>query len=180
MSDIAPLRKKIQVEEVQAFAAVSSSTGSKLGATSNFILERVKIHRTWQINGNYGKSTGADNSIDGGIPIEEDMEIVGFYMNSAVAGSGGVTEIDIRQRVASGTSGASIFLTRPSISAAAGNDAKLQTGYDPNEVLHNPAGTVLPVFASFNLNKGDDLFLDFISRQSNAFNLTVTLILRPR
>lgn len=180
MADISPLRKKIQVEEVQAFAAVSSATGSRIGASTNFILEKEKVHRTWQINNKYGKSASGQTSVDGSIPIEEDMEIVGFYMNNDIAGNAGTTEIDIRRRVTSGTSGSSIFTTRPAIDFTAGNSAKLQVGYNPNETLHNPTGTTLPVFASLNLDKGDDLFLDFISRQTNAYNLTVTLIMRPR
>lgn len=180
MADITPVRRKIQLEEVQAFAAVSSSTGNKLGASTNFILDKVKIHRNWQLNGKYGKTAAGQTEVDGGIPIEENMEIVGFYMNNQIAGSSGITEIDIRRRVASGTTGSTIFTTRPSISYAAGNNAKLQVGLNPAETLHNPAGTVLPVFLSVNLDKGDDLFLDFISRQVGAESLTVTLILRPR
>lgn len=180
MTDISPLRKKIQVEEVQAAAAVSSSTGSRIGASTNFILEKEKVHRTWQINNKYGKVASAQSAIDGGIPIEEDMEIVGFYMNNETAGTSGTTEIDIRRRVASGSTGSSIFTTRPAIDFTAGDRAKLQVGYNPDETLHNPSGTTLPVFTSRNLDKGDDLFLDFISRQIGAYNLTVTLIMRPR
>jgi hypothetical protein len=180
MADISPVRRKIQVEEVQAFASVSSSTGNRIGASANFILERLKIHRNWQINGRYGRNVAAQSEIDGGIPLEEDLEIVGFYMNNQIAGASGITEIDIRRRVASGTTGTSIFTTRPSISFAAGDNAKLQVGLSPSETLHNPAGTVLPVFSGVNLNKGDDLFLDFVSKQLGAESLTVTLILRPR
>ena len=180
MTAISPERKIIQIEETAFAAAVSSSVATRIGATNNFLLEKEKGHRTWQINGKYGTSTGPDSSIDGSIPIEEDMEIVGFYMASSVAGVSGITEIDIRRRVASGTTGTSIFTTRPSISFSAGNNSKLQTKYNPNVVDHNPTGTILPVFNSFDLDEGDDLFLDFVSRQSLAEGLTVTIILRPR
>lgn len=180
MTDISPLKKKIQSEEVLAQAAISSGTGNKIGASVNFILERETIHRTWQLNGIYGTSTGAQTAVDGSIPVEFDMEICGFYMANEIAGSSGTTEIDIRKQAASGTSGTSIFTTRPSLSTAAGNRAKLQANYNPAETIHNPTGSTMPVFSSFNLNKGEALFLDFVTRQANGQSLTVTLICRPR
>lgn len=180
MTDISPLKKKLQLEELLAAAAVSSGTGQRLGASINFILDFETIHRTWQVNGIYGRSTGAQSAIDGSIPIEFNMEICGFYMANEIAGSSGTTEIDIRRQVASGSAGTSIFSVRPQITSAAGDKAKLQANYTPNETLHNPTGTTMPTFSSFNLDKGDALFLDFVTRQQDAQSLTVTLIMRPR
>jgi len=51
---------------------------------------------------------------------------------------------------------------------------------NPAETLENPAGTTLPTFSVTQLNKGDALTLDFVSRQLMAESLTVALAVRPR
>lgn len=169
----------IQVEETQYAAAVSSSVAQRLGSGINFINLYQHTDRSWVLNGNYGVSTGAQSGVDGAIPIWRDMEIIGFFMFNYVNGVSGTTEINIMRHTASGP-GSSIFTVTPKITTAAGNQAFMMEWYDPAEILENPTGTTLPTFLSRNLNKGDALTLDFVQRQSNAENLTITLAVRPR
>lgn len=179
MSNITPLRTVIQSEEVAYTAAVSSGTGTRLGQGINF-------HNTNQIqlvefilNGKYGKSTAAQSGVDGTIPIFRDCEVVGFFMFNYVAGASGVTEVDIQRYTASNTK-SSIFSVRPSLSYTSGNEAYMSIWYDPSTTLENPTGATFPTWVSRNLNAGDALGIDFVSRQLGAESLTIRLALRMR
>lgn len=179
MSDITPLRTIIQSEEVAYAAAVSSGTGTRLGQGLNFHnTNQIQIVE-WVLNGKYGRDTGSQSGVDGAISIWRDCEIIGFFMYNGVAGSSGLTDVEIRRLTSSGVS-ASIFTTRPTLSFTSGNEAYMSVWYDPTNVLENPSGSTFPVFSSRNLNAGDALVLDFVSRQLNAESLTVQLALRMR
>lgn len=179
MSDVAGVRKMIQVEETAYASAVSSSVATRVGAGINFINLNQHTDRSWVLNGNYGITTGSQEGVDGALPVFRDMEIIGFFMFNYVAGSAGTTEIDIIRHTASGA-GTTIFTVTPKISYTAGNQAYMEVWYDPSETLENPAGTTLPTFLSRNLDKGDALTLNFVTRQTNAESLTITLATRPR
>lgn len=180
MTDISPLKKKIQSEEVLAQAAISSGTGNKLGASVNFTLDTTLYNPRWQLNGIYGKTTGAQSLIDGGMGIPKDCKIVGFYMQIDAAGTSGTTQLDIRRQQASGSAGSSIFTIKPAMTTASGNLSKLFVSFDPAATYHNPTGSTVPTLAITNLDAGDSLFLDFVTRQAGGDSLTVTLFLNPR
>lgn len=180
MTDISPLKKKIQSEEVLAQSSVSSGTANKLGASVNFALDSNLYHARWQLNGIYGSSTGSQLLVDGGMILPRNYTIVGFYMQIDAVGTGGTTQIDIRRQQASGSAGSSIFTIKPSMTTAAGNLSKLYVKFNPSSTVHNPTGSTVPTLAINNLDDGDSLFLDFVTRQSGADSLTVTLILNPR
>ena len=180
MSDISPLKKMIQVEEARYPAAASESFASRVGSSINFIKLYQLMEKEWVLDGRYVTDAGPQTSVDGAIPIGRDLEIVGFFMYSAVAGSSGSTEIDIKRHTTSGSAGSSIFTVRPQISFTAGNNAFLMVWFNPAETLSNPSGTTLPTLPSYNLDKGDALTLDFVGRQLNGESLTVSLMVRPR
>lgn len=179
MADQLGIRKIIQVEDTQYAAAVSESLGSRLAQSVNHILFYQYDHKGWVMNGKYSGNGGAQAGVDGALPIFRDMDIVGFFMFNYVAGSSGISEVDIVRRTASGA-GSSIFSVRPSISYGAGNEAYMMTWLDPLEVLENPAGTTLPTFSVTTLDKGDCLSLNWVTRQLGAESCNVTLALRPR
>lgn len=180
MSDITPAKKLITNEEVDAYAAVSNATGNRLGGCLNFHNYYQFTTLQWNLNGKYGRATGGQQGVDGAVPVFWDCEIVGFFMFNSIEGTSGTTEINIRRFTSSGGSGSTIFVVRPSITSASGSNAYLSAYYDPIVTLENPSGTVMPVFTSRQLNRGDALVLDFTSRQAAAESLTVTLALRPR
>lgn len=180
MSDIAPVKSQIQNEEATYPAAASSSFATRVGSSINFINLYQHIERQWVLNGKYGASTGSQINVDGVIPILFNMTIVGFCMFNAVAGASGTTEIDIQRRINSGASSSSIFSVTPKITSAAGNGAYMIKQYGPDLVLDNPAGTTLPTFSVLDLNAGDVLHLNFVTRQSGAESLTISLFMKPR
>jgi len=179
MSDITGERKLIQSEEVAYAAAVSSGTGSRIGSVLNFHTMSQHQKMSWKFNGKYGRSTSAQTGVDGSVFIMRDCIIIGFAMSNLVNGTSGSTEIDIIRFQSSG-SGTTIFGTRPQISTAGGNNVFMSAWYDPNEVLENPSGTLLPSYTSMLLNKGDMLTFNFVQRMAGAQDLTVELTTRLR
>ena len=179
MADQTGLRKIIQVEDTKYAAAVSESLGSRLAQSVNHILFYQYDHKGWVMNGKYSGGGGAQSGVDGALPIFVDMDIVGFFMFNYVAGTSGVSEIDIKRHSASGV-GTTIFSVRPSMSYTAGNQAYMMNWLSPAAVLENPSGTTLPTFSVTSLDKGDALTLDWVSRQLGAESCTVTLAVRPR
>lgn len=180
MANIPGTRNIIQVEEVAASSAISSGTGGRLGANDNFILTNFGHTIHWEANGAYSNTTGKTTIVDGAKILLRNLELIGFGFFIETAGSAGITEIDIKRQVASGSTGTSIFSVRPSISYSAGDRSKVVKIFDPATDVYNPAGTVLPVFSTTLFNAGDALFLDFISRQTGSSHLTVDLYFRVR
>lgn len=179
MANISPVKTIIQSEEVAYAAAVSSGTGTRIGQGLNFHnTNQIQIVE-WVLNGKYGRNIGAQENVDGAVSIWRDCEIIGFFMFNQIAGSSGVTDIDI-QRYTSSNTKASIFTVRPSLSFTSGNEAYMSVWYDPTNVLENPTGSTFPTFVSRNLNAGDALALDFVTRQLDAESLTIQLALRMR
>ena len=179
MSNVSAVRNIMQAEELTSEAAVSSGTATRIGEALQFHNLYQLAPLFWNLNGRYGGSTAAQTGVDGALPIFTNCDIVGFFMFNQVAGASGITEIDILRHTASGA-GATIFSVRPSISYVAGNLAFISLYRDPSVVLENPAGTVLPTFSQTQLNAGDALTLNFVTRQLNANGLTVSLAVRPR
>lgn len=179
MSNINPVRTIIQSEEVSYASAVSSGTGTRLGQGLNFHnTNQIQVYQ-WVLNGRYGRNSGPQSGVDAAQAIWRNCEIIGFFMFSSVAGSSGTTDIDIRRFTASGVS-ASIFTQRPTLTNAAGDEAYMMSWYDPTNVIENPSGSGFPLFVSRNLDAGDALVLDFVTRQVDAESLTIQIATRMR
>ena len=180
MPVITNARAFIRTEETKETAAVSSSVVQKIGGAVNFLEERVDYEVSWKINGNFGSGTGAATDyIDGAFFLDVDAEIVFFGAFIADPGStfNNVMNIDV---LPAGGSATSIFSTPPRFEPTAADNASIRIRYNPDETFENPTGTVLPVFTSRNLSKGDMLLFKMNSRGVEAKNITVNLKLRAR
>lgn len=179
MSDLSPVRDIIQSEETLFGAAASESTIQKISAQGNFNTLFQGRDPEWKLNGPY-QSVASGFIFDGAWIAPCDCSIYYFAMSNQVAGSSGTTEINIFKHTASGA-GTTIFTSRPSITAAAGNNAFMAKRFGDTPVTdENPAGTTLPVFVSLNLSRGDMLTAQIVSAQVGASYLTVRLTMRPR
>ena len=65
MSEIAPLRSDISVEETQFRSAVSEATLQKIGASINFINTYQEEHKSFWCNGQYNTLSIPFSAIDG-------------------------------------------------------------------------------------------------------------------
>ncbi len=65
MSDVDPVRKNIQIEEVQFRGAVSESVGQKLGGSINFINDFQYDTKAFFLNGLYNIVAAPQTGVDG-------------------------------------------------------------------------------------------------------------------
>lgn len=176
MSDIPANRTIIQLEGAQFRSAVSEALMQGIGGSTNFINQKLFEEKEYKLNGVYSLEVSPQIAADGYsiTPVSFDMQIFAVGMYHVIAGSGGVTELDIKACQTSGGTFATIFSTTPKITAAAGNGVWILTGQtDPNmtaAVLVTP--TVL-------IPGGSAIRLDVITAQTGIPNSTgITLFYR--
>lgn len=175
---VADLRKFIVQLEVKNAASVSEATWQKIAGMINFLGHRSHQEKNFQINGNYGMLQGLYpiNAIDGLAFFEFDAEIFNVWVYNIVAGTSGITELDLKIKPKLSGSFTSIFSTTPKIAPSAGNDKFFEVG----DVATGITAPVLNGGVPFNVNKGDAIRLDLISAMVAAEHCGVVIHFRPR
>jgi len=174
MSDLAGVRKMIQVEETQYRSAVSEAFAQKLGSSVNFINIAQKYDKGWFVNGTYALLTLPYSAIDGIYLVPDNATITNAMLYVRTAGSSGTTELDIKYATTPGGAWTSIFSTTPKITSAAGNYAWCYTG----SAFSN---TTAPVLSTTTLNAGSALRCDIIQAQGGTpVGCGLILYMQPR
>lgn len=175
MANIAAERIFIQQEETKFRAAVSESTLSRVGATTNFINERQLDTIDFKINGPYHLGPTPNLQFDGIISFPFNFEIVFavIYTGSIVA-SGGTTELDIKWKPYASGSYASIFSTTPKFDSSAGASETVYNG-------DTKTGFTPPVLSKTTFDAKDQLKLDIITAVTgNQDGCGLKIFWRPR
>lgn len=179
MATLVPdLRKFIVGLEVKNAASVSEATWRKISGMINFLGHRAHQEKNFQINGNYGMLQGLYpiNAIDGLAFFEFDAEIFNVWVYNLVAGSAGITELDLKIKPKLSGAFTSIFSTTPKIGPTAVNDTFFEVG----DVATGITAPVLNGGVPFNVNAGDAIRLDLISAMNEAEHCGVVIHFRPR
>lgn len=179
MASLVPdLRKFIVGLEVKSAASVSEATWRKIAGMINFLGHRTHQEKNFQINGNYGALQGLYpiNAIDGFAFFEYDAEIFNVWVYGIVAGTAGITELDVKIKPKIGGAFTSIFSTTPKIAPSAGNNAFFEIG----DIMTGVTAPVLNGGVPYNVNRGDAIRLDLISAMENAEHCGVVIHFRPR
>ena len=140
MTTIPAARNLIQIEETRYRAAVSEGVAQRMGAVTNFIVQQVYLGKAFFVNGDYTGLTIPYTEIDGKELFVYKANLVQCLFSIKNAGTGGTSSMDIQYASSPGGPWASIFLTPPAISYAAGNDAWCYVG-------SAYANTTAPVFS---------------------------------
>jgi hypothetical protein len=184
MSDITEERLNLQIEETIYQSSISESLLTRVGASINFINKRQYDTKAFHINGPYSVaiSFNQGQGVDGAHFILFDCEIIGVMAYNLKAGTSGVTTLDIRRFTGSNTpsGGTSIFSTKPSFNITAQNNSYVGYRQTDSTILENPAGTVLPVLSTTQLNAGDLITANIDSAMAGGENCGIALYLRPR
>lgn len=179
MASLVPdLRKFIVGLEVKNAASVSEATWRKIAGMINFLGHRTHQEKNFQVNGNYGSLQGLYpiNAIDGLAFFEYDAEIFNVWVYNIVAGTAGITELDLKVKPKIGGSFTSIFSTTPKIVPSAGNDVFFEIG----DIVTGVTAPVLNGGVPLNVNRGDAIRLDLISAMEGAEHCGVVIHFRPR
>jgi len=174
MADIVSERILIQQEETKFRAAVSESTLSRVGATTNFINNYQANMREFMINGPYGKIATPNLGVDGIVKFPFNWQLVDIYIYSGetVAGTG-TTELDIKWKPFASGSYATIFSTKPKfINTAA--------AFETCGLLQTKTGFTAPVLSKTNFDAHDQLRIDIIQALTLGVGCGIGITFRPR
>jgi len=179
MATLVPdLRKFIVGLEVKNAASVSEATWRKIAGMINFLGHRAHQEKNFMINGNYGMLQGLYpiNAIDGLAFFEFDAEIFNVWVYNIVAGTAGITELDLKVKPKLSGAFTSIFSTTPKIGSTAPSDTFFEIG----DVATGITAPVLNGGVPYLVNKGDAIRLDLISAMNEAEHCGVVIHFRPR
>lgn len=181
MADAPEKRINLQTEELKVGAGVSESTITRMGQAVNFVNKKQYDSRGFFLNGPYA-SGGVQAGVDGAWGILFDVEIVGVMMFNLVAGSHGVTILDVRRFSGINTpaGGESIFSTQPSIESSSGDNAYVIRDVLNGQTLITGSGIIAPEISIKELNAGDMLTLNIDAAQTGGQNCGLLIYYRPR
>lgn len=166
MSDIAPQRRMIQVEETKYKSAVSEFTWQKIGGAINMINTYQTIKLQFGItkaDSNSGSPTYnvistpySDFGFKETFPFN--AEIVGANIYHGTAGSSGTSELDIKWAAVNSGSYSTIFSTTPKVASTAASEVAFDTFGNAT----TPTGCTVPVFSKTVFAAGDKLRCDVL------------------
>ena len=185
MSELLPVKENMEVEEMQAEAAASEGTMSKVGKNINFMNTFYAGPRQFKANGFYNDGNIPDTKIDGPVSLEADAEIFLLSAWNFTAGVSGTTEFDIICHPANGDPSYSIFTTTPKIPSSADHSpfaSMIQRVIDGvTETLFQSTGTTLAVFITPNeFKRGDRFTMSLLDKQVSAIDCGIEISFRPR
>ena len=179
--ELNPQRINIFEEETNRRSSLSEALFSRVGASINFINQKQYDSHAFHFNGDYGEGVLVSPGLDGIFPILFDMEIVGITMWNRMAGTSGVTEIDLIKFSGSGNEVGSIFSVTPKFNSQVGDNAFLIKSVLSDTVLTQPsAGSTEPVFSSVNIDAGEAIFCQIKSAMNGAQDCSILINFRPR
>jgi len=179
MTDIPDEKNIIQVEEAEFRAPVSESLIFRMGATNNFINNRIYSTKGWDLNNDLG---GFPNLIgmDGNLGCLFNMEIAGFMYRVDTVGSSGTITWDIHRLTGGNTDAGTIFSTKPSITTTATDGEYTLFNQVTSTTLSNPTGHTLAVLSTVEFDEGDALRFDLDTPQTGYADLYMSIMWRPR
>ena len=175
MSNITPERILIQQEETKFRAAVSESTLSRVGATSNFINLYQLDTIDFKVNGPYNVSVLPNIQFDGlvSFPFKFEVLYAAIYTGPTTASSG-TTELDIKWKPYASGAYASIYSTTPKFNATAAASDLVYNG-------SSKTGFTVPVLSKTQFDAWDLLRFDILQGVvGNQEGCGLKLFWRPR
>lgn len=167
-------RKRINVEDVQFSTSVSEAVGNKLGASINFIFDRIVQKLVFGVIGApYSSLVTPYTGLGTNETLVEAYEISRLSVSQAVCGTSGQTEFYLERR----PFGSGIWTSMFSVNCIISNTASDPVSFTSDGVA--PAGVTLPVFNLTNLGEGDEIRLVLFSSANQAQDLTINLEVRP-
>jgi hypothetical protein len=161
--------------DVQGGASVSESVGAKIGATSNFILNKFYVMPFGVSGAPYSGLSAYPYTFTGAAEAARlKSQIDSIFVFNEISGISGTTEFRIEKQLAAGGSWTNIFTTNCQIQNTANDNISFS-----NTDLVAPSGVTLPVLPTTTLEVGDKLRFVLVSAADQAQNLKVRVYLRP-
>jgi hypothetical protein len=179
MADIPASRNIIQVEEVQYKASVSEATFTRIGASINFIIDRIYDHIYFEWSGFYRTHSNIEGM--GGMRyIEKDLDISSYVLSNHIGGSSGTSSVNFRVYDETNTLLGDLFSTEPSIASSVGNRGVIGRDVENATDINAGAGKVVGSLNYTQLDAGWRIVPVLTANQEGAQNLFFDLKVKER
>jgi hypothetical protein len=146
----------------------TSPSGIVVGTSGIATYAKLLNKHTFNANGQYR----VGNFVDGALLIDYPATIESIWVQNRVAGSSGITEVDIKVATTPGASFSSILSTSCFITSAAISDVWTDSG----SVIPAQTGVTKPVLSVTSIPAGSAIRMDIVQRMVGARDLSVTII----
>lgn len=175
---ITPARNTVYVEEVDSKSAISEVTARRIGASINFIINKIYDRLFFEWSGYY-KVTSVSTGMNGLRYIYKQSDISWYVLSNITAGSAGSSAFNFDVYDENNILLGDLFSVAPSIASGAGNRAivgrDVENSIDilsgPNKVVGTLNYTILqsgwsivPKITSAQTN-GKDLFFELVLKE---------------
>lgn len=174
MTDIASSRNVIQQEEVQYKSSVSEATFTRMGASINFIMDKIYTDINFEWSGFYRVhpySTGL-----GGLRyIKKDVTISSYLLTNHIGGTSGISAPNFEVYDETNTLLGDLFSTPPSIASSVGDRGIIGRDVQNATDINAGAGKIVGTLNYTVLDAGWSLLPKLSSAQFDAQNLYFNL-----
>lgn len=178
MAIITPAPNFIREEEVRYKAAVSEATFTKMGASINYILTKVKDKIEIDLTGYYFISDVSTKGYGGVRYFTNEVEILSYYLSNAQAGLSGSLAINFDVYDETGALLGNLFSTAPSINSLAGNNAVIGRDVENATDINAGPNKVVGVLNYTTFPAGYSIRSKITSIQDKGYNGYFELVVR--
>lgn len=178
MAIITPSPNFIREEEVRYKAAISEATFTRIGASVNYILNRIKDKIEIDLTGYYFISDVSTKGYGGLRYFQKDTQIISYYLSNAQAGQAGSLSINFDVYDETGSLLGNLFSTAPSISYLAGNNSIIGRDVENSTDINAGPNKVVGVLNYTNFPAGYSIRSKVTSIQDKGYNGYFELVVR--
>ena len=177
MTDIVPSRNIIQVEETKYKASVSEATMQRIGASINFIINKIydRLYFEW---GQVPRVTTYSEGLQGIRYIYETVEISRYILSTFTAGTSGTNAVNFSVYNEFNTLLGDLFSTPPSIGSGAGNRAIVGKDVENSQDILAGASKVVGILNYTQLNSGWYIIPKITSAQVDSRHMFFELVVK--
>ena len=176
---ITPSRNTVYVEEVDSKSAISEVTARRIGASINFIINKIydRLFFEWS---NVPRVTTYSTGLNGLRYIYRASNISWYVLTTQTAGSSGSNEVNFDVYDENNILLGDLFSTAPSIASGAGNRAIVGRDVDNSTDILSGANKIVGVLNYTTLQAGWSIVPKITSAQVDSRNLFFELILKEQ
>lgn len=179
MADIPGSRNIIQQEEVQYKASVSEATFTRIGASINFIMDKIYDRYSFTWDGYYRVHSYTDG-IGGLRYFKQAMNISYYVLSNHIGGSSGTSAVNFEVYDDLNVLQGDLFSTAPSIASSVGDRGVIGRDVENATDINPGTGKVVGSLNYTSFPAGWSILPKLESAQADAANLAFELVLKEQ
>lgn len=177
MADIPASRNIIQIEETKYKASVSEATMQRIGASINFIVDKIydRMYFEW---GQVPRVTTYSDGLQGIRYIFQTVEVSRYILTTYTAGTSGNNAVNFSVYDETNTLLGDLFSTPPSIGSGAGNRAIVGKDVENSQDILAGASKVVGILNYTQLDAGWYIIPKITSAQVDSRHMFFELVVK--